>query len=243
MAVVKKKRACIGIDGCPAEWFYVRLEGSKASFGIVASIYELETVAKPDDRVLIDIPIGLPSQAVPERRCEREARRVLGPRKSSVFPVPSRKALSFDDYERASQANQRCVGKKLTKQTWAICPKISEVDDYLRQSTNPLPLREMHPELCFWSLNDKQPMAFPKKDGLGCVERLRVLEGYWPGAYNLVVEARERYPVTKMLATDDIIDALVGAVSGVLVDSLSALPTEPQSDECGLPMGMVYASI
>lgn len=239
----KVKRACIGIDGCPAGWFYARLDHAKASFGIVSSIGALEAVAEKGDRVLIDIPIGLPCQGVRERTCEREARQILGPRKSSVFPVPSRAALACNDYRQASQANEHSVGKKLTQQTWAICPKIREVDNYLRKTETSLPLREMHPELCFWSLNDKRPMAFAKKDGLGCVERLRVLERYWAGAYDLVVEAREHYPAARMLATDDIIDALAGAVSGVLVESLSVLPEAPQFDECGLPMEMVFADL
>lgn len=233
----------IGIDGCPSGWFFVLLEGAKAEFGIIEHIAELSAWALPDDRVLIDIPIGLPDEARPRRSCESEARARLGPRRNSVFPVPSREAVGCLDYVSASRANQRSLGKKLSKQSWAITDKIREVDEFMRRKDRPFILREMHPELCFWSLNSGSPMTFAKKDGLGCIERIRVLERYFEQAHEFVVQARQANPSSKALATDDIIDALVGAVSGRWAAELSSLPAKPEHDAEGLPMEMVFAAV
>jgi len=52
--------------------------------------------------------------------------------------------------------------------------------------------------------------------------------------------ALDRYP-RKQLARDDILDALVTAITASrLDDSIETLPTEPVRDTLGLPMQMVY---
>jgi predicted RNase H-like nuclease len=51
--------------------------------------------------------------------------------------------------------------------------------------------------------------------------------------------AREQYLV-KEVATDDILDAMVGAVTAMQYPRLSTLPTNPVSDEEGIPMEIVY---
>ena len=131
------------------------------------------------------------------------------------------------------------LGRRLSKQTWFITDKIREVDDYLRGAGERPRPREMHPEVCFWALNGGAPMAFSKKDGLGCAERLQVLERHWPGASALVKQARLAHPARRDLATDDIVDALAGAVSAA-APSHATLPPAPARDGKGLPMEMVY---
>ena len=120
-----------GIDGCPGGWFVVGCGRLGWAYGIVGRLDELVERA-PRAQVLIDIPIGLPHVKRPTRRCEVEARAMLGPRRSSVFNVPCREALAAGDYAEASAINHQILGRKLSKQAWAIAPKIREVDDLLR---------------------------------------------------------------------------------------------------------------
>ncbi|MEQ9563370.1 MAG: hypothetical protein RLN69_12685, partial [Woeseiaceae bacterium] len=53
---------------------------------------------------------------------------------------------------------------------------------------------------------------------------------------------RIRIPPRKDLAKDDILDALVGAVTASFYPSLEVLPHDPVKDDEGVPMEMVYAT-
>lgn len=230
----------LGLDGCRAGWFLVGLnEDLSGSFGLLESIAELSRYLNDADLVLIDIPIGLPRGDPDERVCDKEARRLLGRRASSVFAAPSRCALECAAYTEANAQNKDCTGRGLSRQSWAIVPKIREVDSYLRAEPLRHRIREMHPEICFWALNGQNPMAFNKKTDAGYAERITLLERFLPAARNIVETALARYP-RKQLATDDIVDALAGATTAALPSTLKTLPEDPESDEAGLPMEMVY---
>ena len=151
----------------------------------------------------IDIPIGLPD--VDPRGCDHAARELLGPRRSSVFPVPVRAALEVESYEAACDASEKQCGKRLPQQTYAILPKIREVDTLMRSSAD---LRErvfeVHPEVsfCFW--NGRRPMEHPKQSGFGFLERLKLVQREFGD-----IAARIRRQVTRAaVADDDILDAL-----------------------------------
>ena len=100
--------------------------------------------------ILIDIPIGLKAGGKTERRCDPQARKLLGPRRSSVFPAPCRQAIYASSYQEACDVNQRLTGKRLSVENWNIIPKIREVDCLLSDDTSARGhIREIHPELCF----------------------------------------------------------------------------------------------
>ncbi|HCJ10793.1 MAG TPA: DUF429 domain-containing protein, partial [Clostridiales bacterium] len=110
---------------------------------------------------LVDIPIGLPGGGGPaERACDRLARRRLGPRGSAVFPVPVREAVYAPTYEAACAIQARTRGgRRLSRQVWALVPKMREVDRTLRELGCEAPLLfESHPELCFAALNGGRPL-------------------------------------------------------------------------------------
>lgn len=102
---------------------------------------EASTAGFPDaERILIDVPIGLPWPSVPIRPCDRLARCLLGkPRSSSVFAVPCREALFAGSLEEARTLNRDRIGRSVGAQTWGISPKIAEVDRFLgnRQRADP----------------------------------------------------------------------------------------------------------
>src|SRR5437870_3658001 len=78
-----------GVDGCRLGWVVATDDG-------VEVVPALDDVLVQCDAVGIDIPIGLPDAG--PRACDVEARRRLGPRRSSVFPAPRRALLPCRDW-------------------------------------------------------------------------------------------------------------------------------------------------
>lgn len=233
----------VGVDGCPAGWVVVALtEDGRLGCEVFPS-FEAVVARHIRASILVDVPIGLRDAGPEERRCDREARRLLKERGSSVFPAPVRAALYAADYKAASLVNrEKTEGRRgLSRQSWAITPKIREVNDYLAGHQGPMPaVREMHPELCFWALNGCQPLHHNKKTEQGYRERLVLLSRHLPEAGSLV-EALLREHARRVVRRDDIVDALVGVVTASLSrGDLRTLPDAPERDSLGLPMEMVY---
>ena len=236
-----------GVDGCPAGWFYVVLRSSaRPRWGVVKEIAELVRDARRSDRIFVDIPIGLPDNRLKKRDCDIMARKKLGrPRGSSVFPAPVRATLRAKDYEDAKRRSQKAIGKKLSKQAFAIIPKIREVDKLLRSDEKARRVvREVHPEICFWAFAGR-PMEFsktkPKEKHKAYEERLAVLESVRPSARREIEEILEEF-LRKDVARDDAVDAMAAAITAG-ARNLRRLPPRPPKDSKGLPMEMVYAHL
>ena len=243
----------VGVDGCPRGWFSVGFNASGEyeleAFSSFAGLVDHYAAA---ELILVDMAIGLPEGSA-ERLCDPEAREALGPpRASSVFRAPTRKATEHLARNPGDSAGARDVqiettrtpeitGKSLSDQTLAIMPKIAEVDRVM-PARQPI-IREIHPEICFWALNNRCPMSFKKDNPKGIEERLCVLEQVEPRARN-IYEAGCAGFYRKDVARDDILDALAAAVTAYRgwTDRLQTLPEHdaPQWDERGLPMEMVF---
>jgi predicted RNase H-like nuclease len=234
----------MGVDGCRFGWFCVELgERQARHVNVIEDIDTLSGLAKNKLLVLVDVPIGLLDRGGPQRQCDRAARKVLGvPRASSIFPVPARATLHAKNYPEAVALNLQRLGVGLNKQSWNIVPKIKDMDRLLRNNRRlHFVIRESHPEVCFWALNNRQAMAFNKKQTRGHEERLTVLERYLPKAREIFFQTLVSYR-RQDVAPDDIIDALVLAVTARLAcGNIQTLPVKPQTDQFGLPMEMVYA--
>lgn len=191
-----------GLDGCRAGWV-VASRPAHASTSVAPHIrIERELVAfldglGPDDRVGIDMPIGLLDRAAPGGRdCDRAARRILSPhRHSSVFSAPSREVLTATDWSDA-----RLLG--LSKQAWHLVPKIRELDDWIT-SERQKQVAEFHPELCFASLLST-PAVRAKRTAEGLRERLAALPQSWSSAFDRTLAITPR----KDAQPDDLVDAL-----------------------------------
>jgi len=236
-------RTVIGIDGCRAGWFCVILDVDDGwSCRVVPDAGVVGMLAMGADSVLIDIPIGLPDSGSDGRLCDREARKLLGRgRASSVFPAPARHTLAAASYPAALELNRQATGRGLSKQAWNIVSKIREVDTLLcdNRALRSV-LRECHPELCFWALNDKQAMHCNKKKAEGQQQRLRVLGRYFPQCHALFEQACSMF-LRREVARDDIIDAMVCAVTAKFgYGQYLTAPDSPAQDGQGLPMEIVY---
>lgn len=231
----------VGVDGCAKGWLAVAYDGHSAwSAEVFTSIEDICKQFCDASLILVDIPIGLPFDSA--RSCDALARKLLGPRRSSVFSPPARRALSQVDYATTSEVNQKVLGKKLSMQTWNISKKIAEVDTFLGYNHKArAKIREAHPELCFWSLSGGNPMAHSKKSIAGQRERLNELKKVDPKAQHVVNSILLKYS-RRDVAIDDILDAMaLAVVASGRIGALRGMPNIPEYDEKGLPMQIVYA--
>ena len=231
----------VGIDGCRAGWFAIGLEATgNWQINIFPDVSSLWNHHRRATLILIDIPIGLKTEGKTERRCDPEARKLLGPRRSSVFPAPCRGAIYARSYQEACDINQRLTGKRLSVENWNIIPKIREVDCLFSDDKSVRGrIREIHPELCFWGLAGR-PMQHAKKRKEGLSERTQLLRSIYPQTADIIAHALSTYR-RKDVARDDILDALSAAVTGLIGgQNLVSIPQEQEFDERGLRMEMVY---
>ena len=100
-------------------------------------------------------------------------------------------------------------------------------------------IREIHPELCFWGLAGR-PMQHAKKRNEGLSERTQLLQSIYPQTADIIAHTLSTYK-RKDVARDDILDTLAAAVTGLMGrQNLTSIPQEPEFDERGLRMEMVY---
>jgi len=233
-----------GIDGCRAGWLVL----SRPDDGSSGPWPRVEAELLPDAEALaagaaeaitaIDIPIGL-SEDLP-RRCDREARQHLGPRRNSVFPAPLRPMLVAADHGEACRIGRALAGRGLSVQSWNILPKVRAVDGLLRRQPCLVPrFREVHPELAFLDWNGGCPLPHGKRSREGRLERLALCEVLFPGAWASIRRGFRRAEV----ADDDILDALALLRSAARLGRGEAvvLPRgKPERDRFGLPMQIAY---
>jgi predicted RNase H-like nuclease len=226
-----------GTDGCRSGWLCIeQREDAVLRPRLHRTTSELLAYAATIDLLTIDIPIGLSDDG--PRRVDTIARRLLGPRGSSVFPAPVRAALEGESYLDACTRSAAACGKRLSKQAFAILPKISEVDKGLRADTQLQErVREVHPELCFYYLNKNQPMPHPKKSVQGYLDRRRLLDSH----FGPVVDGLRSQVARREATDDDLLDALVALWSAqrVRAGCHVCLPDDPPRDRFGLRMEMV----
>lgn len=235
----------VGVDGCKEGWFTVDLTiDDEWEINVFKDIFTLwNTFQKKYDNkflIFIDIPIGLKEKGSTGRLCDKQARKAIGKRRSSVFPPPCRQATYEDSYENASHVNKKITGKSLTKQTFAISSKIREVDMLMEINDVKQYILEVHPELCFYGLSGS-PMEFNKKKNEGFLERRDILMTYCKATDDIIDSALSTYK-RKEVARDDILDALSAAVTAKLChqNGFTSIPEHPESDGKGLPMQMIY---
>ena len=149
-------------------------------------------------------------------------------------------ALSIEDYWEASAANFRVTGRMLSKQADGIRRKIREVDSGMTPDRQAR-VHEVHPELCFWAINDHEPALSNKKRLAGRHERWQSLRTVLP----LQPEPPRPRDLPHACAVDDYIDALVAAWTAVCISRGSAqrIPSQPEMDEKGLRMEMWFPAV
>jgi len=154
----------------------------------------------------IDMVLGLPDQAEPGgRRCDRAARQLLGhPRGTSVFSPPAHAALNADTYDEAVRQN-RASGPDapgLSKQTFYLMPKMQALAKRMTPAQQER-VREVHPELAFYAMNDDAPVAHSKHTEVGRNARIELLADHGFSDLESILSSLTGRP----LGADDVLDA------------------------------------
>jgi predicted RNase H-like nuclease len=157
----QKDFSCVGIDGCRSGWVAVNITDNGFEVEMYKSIEEICSKFADSDCLLVDMPIGLAENSK-DIRPDSEARTYLSGRTSCIFNTPCRQAVYEEDYFEASQINKSYLGKGLSKQSFAICGQIRQIDEFLGKNPEYKgKLRESHPEVCFAVLASKDDIYLP----------------------------------------------------------------------------------
>jgi predicted RNase H-like nuclease len=232
---------CLGIDGCARGWIIAAAGDltETPAFHVARGFRELARgIAGARTIAGIDVPIGL---ADGPRRCDAEARALLGPgRASSVFTPPARAALAGRTAAEIRARNVAVTGKSLSEQALNILPKIREVDAVMTPALQKR-VREVHPEVVYAALSGRgRGLATSKKLPEGRAERLALLPPTFARA--APTRADRPFPAAEV-ALDDYVDALAALVAALRVARGEArrLPAEGEDrDARGLVMEIVY---
>jgi predicted RNase H-like nuclease len=198
-----------GADACRGGWAVIVAEDGRFVESLLAvSFAEVLAGLRDVAAIAVDIPIGLPE--VGARAADVAARAFVGPRRSSVFPAPTRAAVRATSYGQA-----RAALPSLSAQSFALAKKILEVERCLNER-----IFEVHPEVSFRALAGR-PLDYSKRSWNGHTERRRLLRR---GGLRLPDRL-----TAGLAAPDDILDAAVAAWSAgrIAGGEAQTLPPDP----------------
>jgi predicted RNase H-like nuclease len=181
----------------------------------------------------IDMPLGLLESGW--RVADQQARRLLGPRRSSVFAIPPRQVWAQPGYPAANQVCRELTGQGFSIQAWGLRVRLLEANEY--RETCGHPLYEVHPELAFAAMAG-QPLADSKHTAEGRQHRRELLarRGITLPVTVMPVTVGHRPPAT------DVLDAAAVAWSAYRIATGQAitLPDPPQYDAKGQEIAIRY---
>jgi predicted RNase H-like nuclease len=237
----------IGVDGCKSGWLAVMQSASIFEEGrveIFRTFADLIEGAPNSAIIAVDMPIGLPDTSIGGgREPELAVRSILGPRRSSVFSVPSRSAVyAFSE----GYAKVCSVARATSMPPWApskqafwIFPRIQDVDRVLRADKGASArVFEVHPELAFRVMNGA-PLLEPKKRKGRCHEPGMQLRRDLLKRQGFASTFLDR-PPPRGAARDDFYDACACTWSArrLLASKAMVFPSEPSFDAHGLVMAI-----
>ena len=236
-----------GVDGCRAGWIAVLMRADDPRTHRIMTAPTLAGVIDAPEGpaiIAVDMPIGLPDRTSGSGRLpEQLIRPLLGQRQSSVFAIPSRQAVEAEDYGEACTiaAATSDPPRKVSRQGFAIFPKIREIDALLRARPDLISrIYEVHPELAYWALNGRKALDRPKKVKGTPFEAGMALRRDLLTGSGLLPDALIHAPPPRGAAQDDLLDALAGLT--VALDLArgggQSFPDPPGRDAHGLPVAI-----
>ena len=222
-------RPLAAVEPCPGGWLVVpgKLQGVSLfpdPPSVVGKITDVLDARPPYEIIALHSPIGLPGERMPGgRACDREARRLLGPRRGTSIISPPTRSVVHD-----------VSGAGLSAVVRAQLARIREVQRDVA-SYHQRTVLEVHPELGFFQLNEDTPLKFSKRTHLGIDERLGLLQARIPGLERVL----DNIPAGVKLPT--LLDACVGLWTArrIAARAVSRLPEVPEWNDDGLRMEIV----
>ena len=177
--------------------------------------------------VAIQAPIGYLQTFEPGgRTCDREARRLLGRRGAAVQSAPIWSQV--EEGSNGIAVGLDAVTQKLLQRYREVALEMAPY----RQRT----VYEVHPELSFFQLNEDTPLRYSKRSQAGQEERRQLLAKKIPGGEHIYDTKLTRVPASHMLD----VAALMWTARRIFARAGVRLPQDPQWDENGLRMEIVY---
>jgi predicted RNase H-like nuclease len=173
--------------------------------------------------IAVNAPIGyLDETVVGGRRCDREARALLGPRGSSIQSAPVRVSADQDLELR---------GEHLDAITIALLPRYREV------AAEMTPFRqrdvyEVHSDLCFYQMNGEQPVASTKNSEQGSADRRGLLIRSLPEVTRILDAEVAGVSQTHLIDAA----AFLWTARRIFQHAAVRIPADPEWDETGLRM-------
>ena len=228
----------VGVDGCRGGWIAMIWDVDAGTIvpRFHATLAELISAHADASAIAIDIPIGLSDTGT--RRCDIEARKLLGPgRASSVFPPPIPAILNAPTFAEATRRSVELIGKGISQQAFALFPKIAEASLVVTPETQDR-VFEIHPEVSFFALAG-HPMVHRKVQPDGYNERRDLL---MPGIGIELPDRNAAFGWARPARPDDLLDATVAAWTAhrVAVGTAGRLPAASEFAPSGHFMEMVF---
>ena len=234
----------VGLDWASNGWFGVILDDGEWETEVFPSVWSVWKYHSDAAQILIGASIGLPADA--RRACDVEARRALGSHGASVLYTPVRDAVYCRTLDEAKAVNEAAADFSIQNQAWSTVPRVREVDEFLDMYPSARDrLVETHPEVCFYALNGRQPLAESIRTAAGIRRRTELLADEYPLAGEICDAAIERYTTPDYAPSvggaGDVVDAVVAAVTARRgPEGWTTLPEAPPTDDRGLPMRIVH---
>jgi predicted RNase H-like nuclease len=194
-----------GVDGTKGGWVAVVLEEGQFAGDLLIKPVESSFEALRNTQVVaIDVPIGFGPRAA-----DAEARMFLSGAASSVFATPPREVL----------ARPYGPGLGISAQAHALGPRILHVTGLAKTDGR---VREVHPEVSFRAMNNRQPLAYRKKSAGGALERIALLR-----RHGIEIDTLRE---TAIAPLDDVLDAAAAAWSAdrIARGVAETLPSPPE---------------
>ncbi len=221
----------MGVDGTTDGWVGIvladgRYETAVAAEMLDAMVAEVGAVAV----IAIDMVIGWVDGI---RRADGLVRERLPGRAPTVFNAPPAAVRGADSYQEACDVASEATGKKISKQSWYLIPKIEEATVFADSPSRQVV--EAHPELSFATMRGDGPVPLSKKTWGGLVERRRLLAGER-------IDVPDDIGAPARAAPDDVLDAAAVAWTAHRVATSRAeyLPDPPEEDVDGVQVAVWY---
>jgi predicted RNase H-like nuclease len=212
-----------GFDGWKSGWVGVLLQDGRFQGATVSATIAEAMRGLGDASVIgVDIPMTMPSGPEP-RPAEREAKRMLGRRSSTIFLTPPDIVLQAASYGEARRISTQRFGRSISAQAYALRHRILETVPLAGEDDR---LYEIHPELAFMAMSGGTPVAENKKTWAGQMIRRRLLRDH---GINLPEELGD----VGAVPPDDILDAAAAAWSAarIAAGTASVCPSDGQHSD------------
>jgi predicted RNase H-like nuclease len=225
-------RPIAGVVPCPGGWLVAgaKLQGITLSpeapqvFGTLLDVLDY----KPAYQIIaLAAPVGLLDEPEPGgRRCDREARSLIGwPRNGAIVSPPARSVLR--DLAEGVDVSLSAIGRKLVG-------RFAEVNEDIQpywQRT----VFEVHPELSFFQLNEDQPLRHSKHSQVGVEERTALLKARLPGVERILdTRVRGAKPAHRVDGA-----VCLWTARRIAAKAVNRVPEDPEWDSAGLRMEIV----